>query len=104
MQKCYEITNNAIKCLASSIKSSEITENTSILSSSRDTGNGRVCKDSLECCTNAPQTALNVQCCMFTEQVKFSRSNYSISNILGGIFDENKLKSTYIKTTQTLCW
>ena len=35
-QKCYEITNKAIRCLTSSIKSSSLSEQTNILSTSKD--------------------------------------------------------------------
>ena len=38
-EKCYDVTNNAIKCLATSIKSSSLTDDTNIMSTSRSTEN-----------------------------------------------------------------
>ena len=91
-EKCYEMTNNAIKCLASSIKSSELTEDTNILSSSRDTGNMEdSVKDSIRMLyEDAPPNSIKRSMLYVygASKIPVGVIN-SISNILGGIFDEN---------------
>ena len=91
-EKCYEITNNAIKCLATSIKSSALADDTNILSSSRNAENmEESVKDSIRMLyEDAPPNSIKHSMLYVygASKIPVGVIN-SISNILGGIFDEN---------------
>ena len=91
-EKCYEITNNAIKCLATSIKSSALADDTNILSSSRNAENMEdSVKDSIRMLyEDAPPNSIKRSMLYVygASKIPVGVIN-SISNILGGIFDEN---------------
>ena len=91
-EKCYEITNNAIKCLVSSIKSSSLTDDTNILSTSRNSENMEdSVKDSIKMLyEDAPPNSIKRSMLYVygASKIPVGVIN-SISNILGEIFDEN---------------
>jgi len=91
-EKCYEITNNAIKCLATSIKSSALSDDTNVLSSSRNVENMEdSVKDSIRMLyEDAPPNSIKRSMLYVygASKIPVGVIN-SISNILGGIFDEN---------------
>jgi len=91
-EKCYEITNNAIKCLAASIKSSALSDDTNILSSSRSAENMEdSLKDSIRMLyEDAPPNSIKRSMLYVygASKIPVGVIN-SISNILGGIFNEN---------------
>ena len=91
-EKCYDITNNAIKCLATSIKSSSLTDDTNIMSTSRNSENMEdSVKDSIRMLyEDAPPSSIKRSMLYIygASKIPVGVIN-SISNILGGIFDEN---------------
>ena len=91
-EKCYEITNNALKCITSSVKSSSFTDDTNILSSSRNTENmEESVKDSIRMLyEDAPPNSIKRSMLYVygANKIPVGVIN-SISNILGGIFDED---------------
>jgi cell division protein FtsZ len=91
-EKCYDVTNNAIKCLATSIKSSSLTDDTNIMSTSRSTENMEdSVKDSIRMLyEDAPPNSIKRSMLYVygANKIPVGVIN-SISNILGGIFDEN---------------
>jgi len=91
-EKCYEITNNAIKCLVASIKSSALSDDTNILSSSRSAENMEdSLKDSIRMLyEDAPPNSIKRSMLYVygASKIPVGVIN-SISNILGGIFNEN---------------
>ena len=91
-EKCYDITNNAIKCLVTSIKSSALSDDTNILSSSRNVENMEdSVKDSIRMLyEDAPPNSIKRSMLYVygASKIPVGVIN-SISNILGGIFDEN---------------
>ena len=90
-EKCYDVTNNAIKCLATSIKSSSLTDDTNIMSTSRSTENiEESVKDSIKMLyEDAPPNSIRRSMLYVygADKIPVGVIN-SISNILGGIFDE----------------
>ena len=90
-QRCYDVTNNAIKCLATSIKSSSLTDDTNIMSTSRSTENIEdSVKDSIKMLyEDAPPNSIKRSMLYVygADKIPVGVIN-SISNILGGIFDE----------------
>ncbi len=91
-QKCYDITNNAIKCLTTSIKSSSLTDDTNILSTSRSTKNMEdSVKDSIRMLyEDAPPNSIKRSMLYVYRASKIPVGViHSISNILGDIFNEN---------------
>jgi len=91
-EKCYDVTNNAIKCLATSIKSSSLTDDTNIMSTSRSTENMEdSVKDSIRMLyEDAPPNSIKRSMLYVygANKIPVGVIN-SISNILGNIFDEN---------------
>ena len=91
-QKCYDITNNAINCLTTSIKSSSLTDDTNILSTSRSTKNMEdSVKDSIRMLyEDAPPNSIKRSMLYVygASKIPVGVIN-SISNILGDIFNEN---------------
>jgi cell division protein FtsZ len=91
-EKCYDVTNNAIKCLATSIKSSSLTDDTNIMSTSRNVENMEdSVKDSIRMLyEDAPPNSIKRSMLYVygANKIPVGVIN-SISNILGGIFDEN---------------
>ena len=91
-EKCYDITNNAIKCLVTSIKSSSLTDDTNILSTSRNSENMEdSVKDSVRMLyEDAPPNSIKRSMLYVygASKIPVGVIN-SISNILGNIFDEN---------------
>ena len=91
-EKCYDITNNAIKCLATSIKSSSLTDDTNIMSTSRNVENMEdSVKNSIRMLyEDAPPNSIKRSMLYVygASKIPVGVIN-SISNILGGIFDEN---------------
>jgi len=91
-EKCYEITNNALKCITTSVKSSSFTDDTNILSSSRNTENmEESVKDSIRMLyEDAPPNSIKRSMLYVygANKIPVGVIN-SISNILGGIFDED---------------
>tara|TARA_Y100000590_G_scaffold94834_1_gene107479 strand:+ start:913 stop:1857 length:945 start_codon:yes stop_codon:yes gene_type:complete len=91
-EKCYDITNDAIKCLVTSIKSSALSDDTNILSSSRNAENMEdSVKDSIRMLyEDAPPNSIKRSMLYVygASKIPIGVIN-SISNILGGIFDEN---------------
>jgi len=91
-EKCYDITNNAIKCLATSIKSSSLTDDTNILSTSRNAENMEdSVKDAIRMLyEDAPPNSIKRSMLYVygASKIPVGVIN-SISNILGGIFDQN---------------
>jgi len=92
VEKCYDITNDAIKCLATSIKSSELSDDTNILASSRSANDMEdSVKDSIRMLyEDAPPNSIKRSMLYVygANKIPVGVIN-SISNILGGIFDEN---------------
>ena len=90
-EKCYDVTNNAIKCLATSINSSSLTDDTNIMSTSRSTENiEESVKDSIKMLyEDAPPNSIKRSMLYVygADKIPVGVIN-SISNILGGIFDE----------------
>jgi cell division protein FtsZ len=91
-QKCYDITNKAIQCLASSIKSSSLSEETNILSTSRDDEDLETSlKDSMRMLyeDTAPHSIKRSMLYVYGgNNVPLGVIN-SISNIVGGIFEDD---------------
>jgi len=91
-EKCYEITNSALKCITTSVKSSSFTDDTSILSSSRNTENmEESVKNSIRMLyEDAPPNSIKRSMLYVygANKIPVGVIN-SISNILGGIFDED---------------
>ena len=91
-EKCYDVTNNAIKCLATSIKSSSLTDDTNIMSTSRNVENmEESVKDSIRMLyEDAPPNSIKRSMLYVygASKIPVGVIN-SISNILSGIFDEN---------------
>ena len=91
-EKCYDVTNNAIKCLATSIKSSSLTDDTNIMSTSRNVKNMEdSVKDSIRMLyEDAPPNSIKRSMLYIygASKIPVGVIN-SISNILGGVFDEN---------------
>jgi cell division protein FtsZ len=91
-EKCYDVTNNAIKCLATSIKSSSLTDDTNIMSTSRNAENMEdSVKDSIRMLyEDAPPNSIKRSMLYIygASKIPVGVIN-SISNILGGVFDEN---------------
>ena len=91
-EKCYDVTNNAIKCLGTSIKSSSLTDDTNIMSTSRSVENMEdSVKDSIRMLyEDAPPNSIKRSMLYVygANKIPVGVIN-SISNILGGIFDEN---------------
>ena len=92
VEKCYDITNEAIKCLTTSIKSSELSDDTNILASSRSANDMEdSVKDSIRMLyEDAPPNSIKGSMLYVygANKIPVGVIN-SISNILGGIFDEN---------------
>ena len=92
VEKCYDITNEAIKCLTTSIKSSELSDDTNILASSRSANDMEdSVKDSIRMLyEDAPPNSIKRSMLYVygANKIPVGVIN-SISNILGGIFDEN---------------
>ena len=91
-EKCYDVTNNAIKCLATSIKSSSLADDTNIMSTSRNSENMEdSVKDSIRMLyEDAPPNSIKRSMLYVYGANKIPVGVIdSISNILGGIFDEN---------------
>jgi len=90
-ERCYDVTNNAIKCLATSIKSSSLTDDTNIMSTSRSTENIEdSVKDSIKMLyEDAPPNSIKRSMLYVygADKIPVGVIN-SISNILGGIFDD----------------
>jgi len=90
-EKCYEVTNNAIKCLTTSIKSSSLTDDTNIMSTSRSTENIEdSLKDSIKMLyEDAPPNSIKRSMLYVygADKIPVGVIN-SISNILGGIFHQ----------------
>lgn len=90
-EKCYDVTNNAIKCLTTSIKSSSLTDDTNIMSTSRSTENiEESVKDSIKMLyEDAPPNSIKRSMLYVygADKIPVGVIN-SISNILGGIFDQ----------------
>ena len=91
-EKCYDVTNNAIKCLATSIKLSSLTDDTNIMSTSRNAENMEdSVKDSIRMLyEDAPPNSIKRSMLYVygASKIPVGVIN-SISNILGNIFDEN---------------
>ena len=91
-QKCYDITNKAIQCLTSSIKSSSLSEETNILSTSRDDEDLETSlKDSMRMLyeDTAPHSIKRSMLYVYGgNNVPLGVIN-SISNIVGGIFEDD---------------
>ena len=92
VEKCYGITNEAIKCLGTSIKSSELSDDTNILASSRSVNDMEdSVKDSIRMLyEDAPPNSIKRSMLYVygANKIPIGVIN-SISNILGGIFDKN---------------
>ena len=91
-QKCYDITNKAIQCLTSSVKSSSLSDETNILSTSK---NGEDLETSLKDSMRmlyedaAPQSIKRSMLYVYGgSNVPVGIIN-SVSNIVGGIFDDD---------------
>ena len=91
-EKCYDVTNNAIKCLATSIKLSSLTDDTNIMSTSRNAENMEdSVKDSIRMLyEDAPPNSIKRSMLYVhgANKIPVGVIN-SISNILSEIFDEN---------------
>ena len=96
-KQCYDITNKAIESVMHSLKSSEISEDTNILSTGKDTDDVEVSlKDSLRMLyEDAPPNSIKRSMLYVygTDNIPVGVLN-TISNITGGTFDEN---STHIE-------
>ena len=91
-QKCYDLTNKAIQCLASSIKSSSLSDETNILSTSRDYEDLETSlKDSMRMLYEdaAPNNIKRSMLYVYGgSNVPVGIIN-SVSNIIGGIFEDD---------------
>jgi cell division protein FtsZ len=91
-QECYDITNKAIQCLTSSIKSSSLSEETNILSTSRDDEDLETSlKDSMRMLyeDTAPHSIKRSMLYVYGgSNVPIGIIN-SMSNIVGGIFEDD---------------
>jgi cell division protein FtsZ len=91
-QECYNITNKAIQCLTSSIKSSSLSEETNILSTSRDDEDLETSlKDSMRMLyeDTAPHSIKRSMLYVYGgSNVPIGIIN-SMSNIVGGIFEDD---------------
>ena len=100
-QKCYDLTNKAIQCLASSIKSSSLSDETNILSTSRDCEDLETSlKDSMRMLYEdaAPNNIKRSMLYVYGgSNVPVGIIN-SVSNIIGGIFEDD---STQIDTSSS---
>ena len=92
-EKCYEITNKAIQCLASSVNSSSLSDQTNILSTSK---NGEDLETSLKDSMRmlyedaAPQSIKRSMLYVYGgSKVPVGIIN-SVSNIIGGIFEDDR--------------
>jgi len=96
-KQCYDISNNAIESMVHSLKSSEISDNTNILSTSKTTDNIEVSlKDSLRMLyEDAPPNSIKRSMLYVygDGNIPVGVLN-TISNITGGTFDED---STHIE-------
>ena len=103
-EKCYDVTNNAIKCLATSIKSSSLTDDTNIMSTSRSAENMEdSVKDSIRMLyEDAPPNSIKRSMLYIygASKIPVGVIN-SISNILGGIFDEKNSQVDMSTTGET---
>ncbi|KFM14781.1 Cell division protein FtsZ 2 [Marine Group I thaumarchaeote SCGC AAA799-O18] len=93
-QQCYEIANKAIECITTSLKSSEISEDTNILSTSKTVDDIEVSlKDSLRMLyEDAPPNSIKRSMLYIygNNNIPVGVLN-TISNITGGTFDEDSL-------------
>ena len=100
-QKCYDLTNKAIQYLASSIKSSSLSDETNILSTSRDCEDLETSlKDSMRMLYEdaAPNNIKRSMLYVYGgSNVPVGIIN-SVSNIIGGIFEDD---STQIDTSSS---
>ena len=100
-EKCYNVTNDAIKCLTTSIKSSSLTDDTNIMSTSRSAENIEdSVKDSIKMLyEDAPPNSIKRSMLYVygADKIPVGVIN-SISNILGGIFDEEN-SQVYMSTS-----
>ncbi len=91
-QECYNITNKAIQCLTSSIKSSTLSEETNILSTSRDAEDLETSlKDSMRMLyeDTAPHSIKRSMLYVYGgSNIPIGIIN-SVSNIVGGIFEDD---------------
>ena len=91
-QKCYDITNKAIQCLTSSVKSSSLSNDTNILSTSRDDEDLETSlKDSMRMLYEdaAPNTIKRSMLYVYGGgNVPVGIIN-SVSNIVGGVFEDD---------------
>jgi cell division protein FtsZ len=91
-EKSYDVTNNAIKCLATSIRSSSFTDDINIMSTSDNAENmEESVKNSIRMLyEDAPPNSIKRSMLYVygANKIPVGVIN-SISNILGGIFDEN---------------
>jgi len=96
-KQCYDISNNAIESMVHSLKSSEISDNTNILSTSKTADDIEVSlKDSLRMLyEDAPPNSIKRSMLYVygADNIPVGVLN-TISNITGGTFDEN---STHIE-------
>ena len=96
-KQCYDISNNAIECMMHSLKSSEISDNTNILSTSKTADDIEVSlKDSLRMLyEDAPPDSIkrSILYVYGDGNIPVGVLN-TISNITGGTFDED---STHIE-------
>ena len=91
-QKCYDITNKAIQCLTSSIKSSSLSEETNILSTSKENEDLETSlKDSMRMLYEdaTPRSIKRSMLYVYGgNNVPVGIIN-SVSNIVGGIFEDD---------------
>ena len=91
-QKCYDITNKAIQCLTSSVKSSSLSEETNILSTSKDNEDLETSlKDSMRMLYEdaTPRSIKRSMLYVYGgNNVPVGIIN-SVSNIVGGIFEDD---------------
>jgi len=91
-QKCYDITNKAIQCLTSSVKSSSLSEETNILSTSKDNEDLETSlKDSMRMLYEdaTPHSIKRSMLYVYGgNNVPVGIIN-SVSNIVGGIFEDD---------------
>jgi len=91
-QKCYELTNKAIYCLTSSLKSSSLSEETSILSTSKDNEDLETSlKDSMRMLYEdaSPNSIKRSMLYVYGgNNIPVGMIN-SVSNIVGGIFEDD---------------
>lgn len=93
-KQCYDISNNAIECMMHSLKSSEISDNTNILSTSKTSDEIEVSlKDSLRMLyEDAPPDSIkrSILYVYGDGNIPVGVLN-TISNITGGTFDEDSI-------------